>query len=717
MKKILNYCSLTCSDYRRRKLLLKMKITILLLFLGVMNMLASPTYSQNTKISLDLRNTPIENVLDRIEQESEFYFLYNQKLIDVERKVDIVAENKPIKEILNNLFEGTDVHYAVLDRQIILTNIEATGIAGALQQLQVSGKVTDAASGQPLPGVNVIVSGTTTGVLTDTDGVFSISLSNPNATLEFTFIGYIKIVMPVQGRTTFNISMVESITTLDEIVVVGYGTQKKSDITGSVVSVSSQQITERPVTNVFQALQGKAAGVDITTSLRPGTLGSISIRGSRSLTASNSPLYVVDGIPILSNSGIETLNEQDIESIEILKDASATAIYGSRGANGVVLVTTKRGNDGKFQLNYSGSLTNEKMVWRSEYMDVAEFMEFSRWGAYYQSYNATTGIYSRLPGNTPTLANDGTINYFTAEPTAWQNIQRGWAGGTWDPSKVETFDWLGVVTQPNWTQDHTISASGGTRTMKAYGSLGYLDNQGTTKGQEYKRYTMRTNVELIPREWIKFGAGINGSWQYQDYGQSRTGGSSNVTTDLIAAAARIEPYSLPYDEAGNRIVHPGGKARVWNVIDEWKYSTNQRETLRLLGSLFTEINIFKGLRYRMNFGPDFRFYRNGYYNDSRSIVRELSASNASVSNAKDFSYTIDNLLYYDNKFGAHNIGVTLLQTASKWTSESSSISGQGVEFPSQMWYNLGSLTSAPAFSLEFRPYRTSARIVYGPREL
>jgi TonB-dependent starch-binding outer membrane protein SusC len=694
MKKILNYCSLTSSDYRRWKLLLKMKITILLLFLGVMNMLASPTYSQNTKISLDLRNTPIENVLDKIEQESEFYFLYNQKLIDVERKVDIMAENKPIKEILNNLFEGTDVQYAVLDRQIILTNIGAPGIAIAIQQLQVSGKVIDAASGQPLPGVNVIVSGTTTGVLTDVDGVFSINLSNPNATLEFTFIGYNKIVMPVQGRTTFNISMVESITTLDEIVVVGYGTQKKSDITGSVVSVSSQQITERPVTNVFQALQGKAAGVDITTSLRPGTLGSISIRGSRSLTASNSPLYVVDGIPILSNSGIETLNEQDIESIEILKDASATAIYGSRGANGVVLVTTKRGNDGKFQLNYSGSLTNEKMAWRSDYMDVAEFMEFSRWGAYYQSYNATTGIYSRLPGNTPTLANDGTINYFTAEPTAWQNIQKGWASGTWDPSKVETFDWLGVVTQPNWTQDHTISASGGTKTMKAYGSLGYLDNQGTTKGQEYKRYTMRTNVELIPREWIKFGAGINGSWQYQDYGQSRTGGSSNVTTDLIAAAARIEPYSLPYDEAGNRIVHPGGKARVWNVIDEWKYSTNQRETLRLLGSLFTEINIFKGLRYRMNFGPDFRFYRNGYYNDSRSIVRELSAANASVSNAKDFSYTIDNLLYYDNKFGAHNIGVTLLQTASKWTSESSSISGQGVEFPSQMWYNLGSLTSA-----------------------
>jgi len=558
----------------------------------------------------------------------------------------------------------------------------------------ITGKVTDS-GGAALPGANVIVLGTKTGVQTDINGNYTIIVQNPASDiLEFSFIGYKKLQVSVGNQSSVDAVLEEEYTGIDEIVVIGYGTQKKSDVTGSVVSVSNEEITARPVNNVFQALQGKAAGVDITTSLRPGTLGSISIRGARSLTASNAPLYVVDGIPILSNSGIETLNEQDIESIEILKDASATAIYGSRGANGVVLVTTKRGRDGQFQLNYSGTLTNEKMIWRSDYMDVADFMEFSRWGAYYASYDAKTGLYSRLPGNTPTLANDGTINYFTAEPTAWQNIQKGWEGSTWDPSRVETFDWLGVVTQPAYTQEHTLSASGGTKTMKAYGSIGYLDNQGTTKGQEYQRYTLRTNVELNPKEWILFGAGINGSFQYQDYGQSATGGSSNVTADLIAAAARIEPYSLPYDQDGNRIVHPGGKARVWNVIDEWLYSTNQRETLRILGSLFTEVKLFKGLRYRMNFGPDFRFYRNGYYNDSKSIVRELSASNASVSNTKDFSYTIDNLLYYDNTFGAHTIGVTLLQTASKWTSETSSISGQGIEVPSQLWYSLGSLTSS-----------------------
>jgi TonB-linked SusC/RagA family outer membrane protein len=657
-----------------------MKLALIIIYLSVLQVSAN-AYSQIT-VSLDVKDKSIREVLKSIEQQTQVRFFYSDDLLVMNDQIDVKANNKNIVSVLDDIFSKSPLTYKTYENNLIVIVPREL-----LQQKKITGTVTDV-NGGPLTGVNIVLTGTTQGVITDINGNYSIDVPMGSKSLTFTFVGLEPQEINIGSLTQINVIMVESAIGLEEVVVVGYGTQKKSDITGSVVSVSNKEITARPVNNIFQALQGKAAGVDITTSLRPGTLGSISIRGVRSLSASNAPLYVVDGIPIMSNSGIETLNEQDIQSIDILKDASATAIYGSRGANGVVLVTTKRGTDGQFQLSYSGSLTNEQMVWRSQYMNVAQFMEFSRWGAYYAS--PTT----RVPGNAPTLANDGTINYFTAEPTAWQNIQKGWASGTWDPSQVETFDWLGVVTQPTYTQEHTLSASGGTKTMKAYGSLGYLNNQGTTKGQEYQRYTLRTNVELNPKEWITFGAGVNGSWQFQDYGQSATGGSSNVTGDLIAAAARIEPYSLPYDADGNRIVHPGGKARVWNVIDEWKYSTNQRETLRILGSLFTEVKLFKGLRYRLNFGPDFRFYRNGWYNDSKSIVRELSASNASISNTKDFSYTIDNLLYYDNKFGAHSISVTLLQTASKWTSESSAIAGQGVEVSSQLWDALGTLTSS-----------------------
>lgn len=668
------------------RLLLIMKLALIIVFISVLQVSAN-VYSQIT-VNLNVQDKSVREVLKAIEQQSQVRFFYSDDLLAMNNQINVKADNENILSVLDEIFSKSPLTYKAYENNLIVIVPRQL-----LQQKQVTGTVTDQ-NGLPLAGVNVVVTGTTQGVVTDLNGKYTLEVPAGSKSLTFSFIGMESQEIEIGSQTQINAIMAESAVGLDEVVVVGYGTQKKSDITGSVVSVSNDQITARPVNNVFQALQGQAAGVDITTTLRPGTIGMISIRGARSLTASNSPLYVVDGIPIMSNSGIETLNEQDIQSIEILKDASATAIYGSRGANGVVLVTTKRGRDGQFQINYSGSLTNERMVWRSQYMDVAQFMEFSRWGAYYASYVPATGTYSRLPGNTPTLANDATINYFTAEPTAWQNIQKGWASGTWDPSQVDTFDWLGVVTQPNYTQEHTISASGGTKTLKAYGSIGYLNNQGTTKGQEYQRYTLRTNVELNPKKWITFGAGVNGSWQYQDYGQSATGGSSNVTGDLIAAAARIEPYSLPYDADGNRIVHPGGKARVWNVIDEWKYSTNQRETLRILGSLFTEVNLLKGLRYRLNFGPDFRFYRNGWYNDTKSIVRELSASNASVSNTKDFSYTIDNLLYYDNTFGDHTIGVTLLQTASKWTSESSAITGQGIELSTQKWYALGSLTSS-----------------------
>jgi TonB-linked SusC/RagA family outer membrane protein len=669
-----------------KKLLLTMKLALIIICLSVLQVSAN-VYSQIT-VSMDVKDKSIREVLKSIEQQTQVRFFFSDDLLVMNDQIDVKANNKNIISVLDDMFSASPLTYKTYENNLIVIVPREL-----LQQKKITGTVSDI-NGDPMVGVNVVLTGTTQGVMTDINGKYSIDVTMESKSLTFTFVGMEPQEINIGSQTQINLTMLESAIGLNEVVVVGYGTQKKSDITGSVVSVSNEQITARPTNDIFQALQGKAAGVDITTSIRPGTLGSISIRGARSLTASNSPLYVVDGIPIMSNSGIETLNQQDIQSVEILKDASATAIYGSRGANGVVLVTTKRGTDGQFQLNYSGSLTSEQMVWRSDYMDVAEFMEFSRWGAYYASYNSTTGLYSRVPGNAPTLANDGTINYFTAEPVAWQNIQKGWASGTWNPSQVETFDWIGQVTQPTFTQEHTISASGGTKTMKAYGSLGYLDNQGTTKGQEYKRYTVRTNVELNPKEWITFGAGVNGSWQYQDYGQSAAGGSSNVTGDLIAAAARIEPYSLPYDTDGNRIVHPGGKARVWNVIDEWKYSTNQRETLRILASLFTEVKLFEGLRYRMNFGPDFRFYRNGYYNDSKSIVRELSASNASISNTKDFSYTIDNLLYYDKKIGAHTIGATLLQTASKWTSESSSMAGQGIQFPSQMWYGFGSLTSS-----------------------
>jgi TonB-linked SusC/RagA family outer membrane protein len=553
------------------------------------------------------------------------------------------------------------------------------------QTRTVTGKIIDNEGG-PVIGATIVIVGTTNGTTSDIDGSFLLDNVPGNGVLRISYIGYATREIPVAGQSVIVVTMEEEAIGLEEVVAIGYGVQRKSDLTGAVVSVSREDLTRQPVNNVFEAMLGKVAGVDITSSQRPGELGSVRIRGTRSLKADNAPLYVVDGVPLMSSSGIESLNPQDIESIDILKDASSTAIYGSRGANGVILVTTRKGEEGKFTINYSGSVVHEQMDWRSTYMNAEEFIDFVRWG----SYNKSPSDF--LPGNTPSLENDSKIELFTADPIAWANFQKGWQGNSWNPANIERFDWMGSVTQPNITHEHTLNFSGGSKNMRTYASFGYLDNQGTVKGQGYKRFTLRGNIDLTPREWIRLGTSINGTRTVQEYGQSNTGASMNISTDLVLAAAKVYPYALPYDENGNKVPYPGGQSRVANVIDEWEYSTNERVMMRIMAALYAEIDLVKGLRYRMNFGPDYRSYRNGVYNDGKSITRGGS-SYAGYSGNYNFSWTIDNLLYYDKIFGDHTFNATLLQTASEWKYESYNMTAQNIPTSEQKWYNMGSVTS------------------------
>ena len=248
---------------------------------------------------------------------------------------------------------------------------------GYAQGKAVTGKIIDS-TGEPVIGASVLVKGTSNGVISDIDGNFSLQGVANDAILQISFVGYKSQEISVAGKSKIDVTLVEDTEMLDEVVVVGYGVQKKSDVTGALASVSSEELNTKPVSNAFEALQGKAAGVDITSSQRPGELGDIRIRGNRSLNASNSPLYVVDGVP-LNSGGIETINPRDIESIDILKDASSTAIYGSRGANGVILITTKRGKTGALTLNYSGSVTFESLVDKSPAMSASDYITWRRW--------------------------------------------------------------------------------------------------------------------------------------------------------------------------------------------------------------------------------------------------------------------------------------------------------------------------------------------------
>lgn len=560
-------------------------------------------------------------------------------------------------------------------------------MSGYAQSKTVTGKIIDS-TGEPVIGASVLVKGTTNGVISDIDGNFSIQGVANDAILQISFVGYKAQDIPVAGKTRIDVTLVEDTEMLDEVVVVGYGVQKKSDVTGALASVSSEELNTKPVSNAFEALQGKAAGVDITSSQRPGELGDIRIRGNRSLNASNSPLYVVDGVP-LNSGGIETINPRDIESIDILKDASSTAIYGSRGANGVILITTKRGKTGALTLNYSGSVTIENLVDKSPAMSASDYITWRRW-AYYNANPSTNPM-----GNQPDYDRDQ--DYFSGDAAALANVNKGWVNGTWDGSKVTDTDWGGMVTQTGITHEHTLSASGGTENMQGFFSFGYLNNEGTQKGQEYERYNMAMSVDLQAKPWFKMGGSINAAWSVQDYGYSRTGQSSKSgPTDIYGAAKAIPRYTVPYDENGDIILNPGGSVtNVYTVVDEWTKSNDNRQTFRALGSFYAQVDFGKiwepldGLSYKFAFGPDFRHYRKGIFIDSSSAVRAGGSNYASWASERHFSWTLDNMIMYNKTFGEHSIGVTLLQSASKYNMESGSMSEQNVLIPEFLWNNMG----------------------------
>src|SRR5690606_32142331 len=482
------------------------------------------------------------------------------------------------------------------------TSVVASAPKALLQQ-QVSGRVTDSLS-QPLEGVSVNLKGGQASAVTDGDGRVVINVPSGAATLVFTFIGYANQEIAVQGRSAINVTMVEESSELGEVVAAGYGTQPRAEVTGSIVSVSAEEIEARRVNNVLEAMQGKAAGVDITSSQRPGTLGAITVRGVRSLSAANSPLYVVDGIP-LTTDGIDNINPLDIEAIDILKDASATAIYGSRGANGVVIVTTKQGKAGRFTIGFNYSATIENLVDLAPMMNAAEYITFKRWAWHYQDPET----YPR--GDEPTRDNDYIIFLGSQDPSAFANLERGWEGGTWDASKVVSRDWTDYVTQQGVSNQYSLNVNGGSDKVKAYGSFGYLDNKGTVMGQRFRRFTGKVSVDITPVDWFAFGGSINGSHGIIDYGQSDAGRNSITNGGgLYESAKTIPAFTVPYDEEGNRIIYPGGDDIVKTVIDELKYSDEERLSSRLFGSFYAQVDFsnlspaLEGLKYRVNFGPE-----------------------------------------------------------------------------------------------------------------
>ena len=590
-----------------------------------------------------------------------------------------------------------------------LTTVVALLFMGgsALAQSTIRGKVLDS-SGEAVVGASVVVPGTTNGIITDLDGNFELRVA-PGTVLEISCIGY--VTQRASAANNMSVTLQEDRLMLEEAVAVGYGTMRKSDVTGAMVSVTSDQLVANPANNAVEALQGKAAGVVVSTAgIRPGSVGSITVRGVNG-TSSRSPLIVIDGV-VAESVGMDMINPQDIESIDVLKDASATAIYGARGGAGVILVTTKRGKGGRLTLNYSGTATFEKIYDVVPMMNAQEYIEWRRWGYYY------AGLGPRA--DQPNLANDRKL--FTAygtEPseTSWANILKGWGltldqfssmspeqqaayNGVWDGSKVTSTDWTQFTDRVGITQEHSLSVSGGTDKMNSYLSVGYLNQTGTNIGQDFSRYTLRASIDVNPVGWFKMGGSLNARFSDQEYGiDSGNGISGSIPSSLHAKGRNIFTYALPYDADGNRIIYPGGDSTIPTVIDEVGKSAISNLSYQLTATVYGELDFGKmwrpleGLSFRTTFGPQFGLNQGLRYLSNESVNRVSQGLDYVSSNAsKRFSWVLDNIVSYNRTFGDHSFNATLLQEAwYKMSSTLYSMSGTGVALGmTQTWWGLDS---------------------------
>ncbi|MGS2761014.1 SusC/RagA family TonB-linked outer membrane protein [Sinomicrobium sp. M5D2P9] len=520
----------------------------------------------------------------------------------------------------------------------------------------ITGQVTSASDGQPLPGASVIIKGTTKGVITDFDGNYELETGSPDAVLVFSYVGFKSQEIAINGKEVVNVSLEEDLAELDEVVVIGYGTQKRSDITGAVASVPKDRLENLPVTNLTQAMQGTTAGFDITTgSSVPGAQGGMQIRGLNSINAGNDPFIVVDGAPFYGS--LNDINSRDVASIEILKDASAVAIYGTRGSNGVILITTKRGKIGKPTINYSVYTGLEGMSNKLEPMGPEAYVQ--KFADYYEQ---------RGLEQTDILLNQSEID----------NYNRG-----------RVTDWLKEVTQTGTISEHNISMSGGTEKAKYFLSGGYLDQKGVIKGYQYNRVNFRTNLDVEITDWLS--AGMNAYFANNNY----DGGRANF---LFGTA--MSPYAYPYDENGDYDIFPMSPEQLFEnpLLD---LSMDRVDHIKnLSGTAYAVLKPgIEGLQYRVNAS----YWYNPRYNATyRGRAQNDNNGTAYIYNSENKTWVVENILTYSRDFGKHHADVTLLYSAEENNYQNSSTTGVGFVSDATSYHNIGSAENISSGSTKRR---------------
>lgn len=648
-----------------------MRNAFLALFLFVGTTYATESYSQNMRVTVVSSSITTGQVLSEIEDQTDYLFVYDVNEVNLDRNVNVRAENRPVSEVLDEVFEGTDVDYAMEGKNIMLMKRSKKETPVSVQQTSgntIQGVVTDA-NGEPIIGANIMIEGTTTGTITDFDGRFTLDVPE-NATLQISYIGFVSQNVKVNGRKDITVKLVEDAKTLDEVVVVGYGTMKKSDLTGSVSSITSDNFKLGTDLTPQQLMQGAFSGVNISqNSGKPGGSNTIRVRGGTSISASNDPLYVIDGVPISTSAGVNqsnistattdffdqepinplsNINPNDIESINILKDASATAIYGSRGANGVIMITTKKGKAGVRQLDYSFNLGISTVANKLDVLTGDEYRQ------------TVTDL-----------------------------------GLTLDDKGMNT-DWQDVIFRTAISQNHYVSFMSGSEKTSYRASAGYSNQNGIMEGSGMKSANARVNINHKALN-DKLKLNLNISYGETDSDQapvSNTVGSEMGSSMLYEAYVFNPTYPI-YDENGDYYDVPPYRV---NPASFAKELLDERGTSQFLGNLTADWNFYKPFTLQVNVGYNKNTISRNSYISKSNLLGNSNNGYVTVQKLSDYSKLLETILKYNQSFGKHHIDAMIGYSWQYFYGEGQTTKAYGFLSDNFKWYSLAAAQTVESIS-------------------
>lgn len=588
-----------------------MRISTFLLMVCVFCSYAGNAHSQNAKVSIRMNNVKLDKILNEIENQTDYLFIYNNQ-VDINKITSVKVKNEAVAQVLDRILSGTGINYELEGTHIILTTEAIKDLHAQQQAKTVTGTVTDV-SGEPIIGANIRIKGTTTGTITDIDGNFSIE-AEPQSVIEVSYIGYLTQETVINNQKSIRFLLKEDTKTLDEVVVIGYGVQKKADLTGSVANINTEKLNTQSNANIGQALQGKIAGVDIVSQGgAPGSGTRIMVRGIGTLNNA-SPLYIVDGMYMNS---IDHINPNDIASIDVLKDASSAAIYGSRAANGVIIVTTKEGSntEGKPIIDLS---VNLGISTASKFLDM---LDAKGWA------EVTT--------------------------IARQAIGKPALDMATDLANKPDNDWQDIMFRPTLMQNYNLSVKGGGKYSTYYTGLGYFNQDGIVKGTNYQRYNIQSKNDY-KRGIFSAGTNLIISFSHdKPLHQELRGGMIGTILQSVPTLEKYDDtreggYGGTYGDVVN-IPHPLA------IIDD-NIMDRYNENVKIFANLYAQIELFKGLKYKLNLTPDFSFERyKNYLNKYDFGLATNSITQLTERQRRRRNILVENLLTFDRTFGEHKI--------------------------------------------------------------